>query len=64
MIPEGRMKMPTDFIDMEKSYYPVSLFEGDTIDLSLFETKTVPTYSNFDPDTIELLDRDKYETPG
>ena len=57
------MTAPT-FPDLEKSYYPVSLFEGDTIDKELFENKPVVTYSQFDPDTIELLDRDKFETPG
>jgi hypothetical protein len=55
---------PPNFLDLEKSYYPVAILEGDTIDLSLFESKPVLTYSNFDPDTIELLDRDKFETPG
>jgi len=56
--------MGPNFTDMDKSYYPVTLYEGDTFDFSLFESKTIPTYTHFDPDTIELLDRDKYETPG
>jgi len=56
--------MANIFIDLEKSYYPVTLFEGDTFDFSLFENKAIPTYRDFDPDTIELLDRDKFETPG
>ena len=56
--------MADKFIDLEKSYYPVTLLEGDNFDFSLFETRSIPTYADFDPDTIELLDRDKFDTPG
>jgi hypothetical protein len=64
MVTKGQIKMPGTYVDLEKSYYPVSINEGDTFDFSLFENKPLPTYTHFDPDTIELLDRDKFETPG
>jgi len=64
MTAEKRIEIKNNYVDLEKSYYPVSLFEGDTFDFSLFETRKIPSYTHFDPDTIELLDRDKFETPG
>ena len=56
--------MTPNYTELDISYYPAPLLEEDTFDFSLFENKPPQVFSGFDPETIELLDRDKFATGG
>jgi hypothetical protein len=52
------------FTDLDISYYSVPLYEGDTLDCTLFESEPVYVIGQYDPDTIELLKADMIDTAG
>ena len=56
--------MTPSYTELDVSYYPAPLVEEESFDFSLFENKPPQIYLEFDADTIELLDRDKFATGG